>query len=408
MPKPADSASKPAREAVSEADRAAAVEQLRRHVGVDHLSLEEFSERAGHAYAAETKGQLERSLAGLPDLPDEPDASPGRRSYSRARLRRSTATFVAVGSTTVGAWGLTGGGDFWPGWLLLITAGALAFDAIRGHHAAFSMTRLRVGRVVVTALRSKNTQPAVLKVSARRQARLPVQPPPPPIGPVEGHLELDNVSFRHPGRARAALQGVSLDIAPGEHVALFGPSGAGKSTVLAMLSRLFDPSHGTVRVDGRDLREFAASSIRRRLQTVGRETFLFDGSLRANVAYGLPDISDREIERVLRSVGAWDRFRAAGGLQSQVSEHDRRFGPDDRRLIALTRVLLAHPDVLLVDDVAAGLDAIEQERALDAILAYPHTVVLATTPAVAARARRAIVLEAGRIVAAGAPDCVVP
>ncbi|APS18386.1 ABC transporter [Streptomyces sp. Tue 6075] len=223
---------------------------------------------------------------------------------------------------------------------------------------------------------------------------------------LRGEVEFDDVSFGYAGGGgRDVLHRLRLRIEPGETVALVGATGAGKSTVVKLLARFYDPTAGTVRVDGHDLRDVDLPAFRRRLGLVPQEPYLFSGTVRDAIAYGRPDATDAEVEAAARAVGAHDMIAGLRlGYLQQVGERGRSLSAGQRQLLALARAELVDPDILLLDEATASLDLATERRvaaATDALCRRRTTVVVAHRLTTAARADRVVVLDAGTVVESG-------
>ncbi|MFE6918398.1 ABC transporter ATP-binding protein [Streptomyces rubiginosohelvolus] len=244
-----------------------------------------------------------------------------------------------------------------------------------------------------------------LRSLMRTPAGTPPAEQPVKIRKLRGEVEFDEVSFGYAGGGRDVLHGLRLRIAPGETVALVGATGAGKSTVVKLLARFYDPTTGTVRVDGHDLRDIDLPAFRRRLGLVPQEPYLFSGTVRDAIAYGRPDATDAEVEAAARAVGAHDMIAGLRlGYLQQVGERGRALSAGQRQLLALARAELVDPDILLLDEATASLDLATERRvaaATDALCRRRTTVVVAHRLTTAARADRVVVLDAGTVVESG-------
>ena len=240
------------------------------------------------------------------------------------------------------------------------------------------------------------------------ETRTPVPEHPDALGPVHGEIRFQDVHFAYPGVIGEALDGVSLTIRPKESVALVGETGAGKSTVMKLVARFYDPTTGTVLVDGRDLRRLDLGAYRRRLGYVPQEAFLFSGTIRDNIAYGRMDARDAEVERAARAVGAHDFIaRLDGGYHHVVSERGRSLSSGQRQLISLARAQLVDPAILLLDEATSNLDLgteAKVQRAMGVVAQGRTTILIAHRLQTARTADRIIVLDRGRVVEEGTHD----
>jgi ATP-binding cassette subfamily B protein len=240
------------------------------------------------------------------------------------------------------------------------------------------------------------TQPAVAA---------PLEPRPLPVPP-QGRVAFRDVTFTYPSRPDApALARFSLDIAPGEHVALVGPSGAGKSTVLQLLLRFYDPQGGSVRIDGVDLRETDPLAARGRLALVPQDPVIFAASVLENVRYGRPEATREEVLAACAGAQAMEFVdRLPQGLDTELGERGVRLSGGQRQRLSIARALLADRAILLLDEATSSLDAASEalvQRALERLMRGRTTIVIAHRLATVQGADRIVVMDHGRIVSVG-------
>jgi len=243
-----------------------------------------------------------------------------------------------------------------------------------------------------------------------------------PVEPVSGPRELprfsrevryERVSYRYPAREKSApaplvLRGVDLELRKGEVVALVGPSGGGKTTLLNLLPRFADPSDGRITLDGRDLREATLPSLRGQIALVAQETFLFNDTVRANIAYGQPDVDEKRVQAAAEAARA-DGFirQLPRGYDTEVGERGVTLSGGQRQRIAIARALLKDAPILLLDEATSALDTEserEVQRALDRLMEHRTCLVIAHRLSTIRHASRIAVLAAGRIVELGTHD----
>ncbi len=256
------------------------------------------------------------------------------------------------------------------------------------------------------------------------------RPGAPALGAIRGDVRFDGVSFAYNPRRRRrqsepttgsngngaapaeaevlALDQIDLHVPPGQTVALVGATGAGKSTMAKLVARFYDPTAGRVLVDGQDLREVTAHSLRSQMGIVPQEAFLFSGTIAENIAFGLPDATPEQIRDAAHAVGA-DEFIAAlpRGYDTEVGERGAQLSAGQRQLIAFARALIADPRILILDEATSNVDLHTEgriEAGLRRLLAGRTAIVIAHRLSTIRRAGRIVVLEHGRIVEQGTHD----
>jgi ATP-binding cassette subfamily B protein len=239
---------------------------------------------------------------------------------------------------------------------------------------------------------------------------VPESPDAEKLAAIKGEVILEDVTFSY-GDDTPVLEDISLHIAEGETFSLVGPTGAGKSTIAKLITRFYDPDVGTVRIDGHDLTHVTHHSLRSQLGVVPQEAFLFNGSIRDNIAFSQPDATDEAVMEVCRIVGIEDLIeRLPMGLDTPCHERGVSLSSGERQLIALARAFLARPRVLVLDEATSNLDLRSEskiESALDVILEGRTAIIIAHRLATAMRGNRIAVVDGGRIVELGSHDELV-
>ena len=242
-------------------------------------------------------------------------------------------------------------------------------------------------------------------LALRPEITAPADPVPLPE-PALGTVQFRDVTFHYPSRPdRSALERFSLDVAPGETLALVGPSGAGKTTVFQLILRFYDPQAGVVAIDGVDLRRADPVAVRARIGIVPQEPVIFAADAWDNIRYGRPGATDEEVRAAAEAAAATEFLdRLPDGFATFLGERGVRLSGGQRQRIAIARAILRNPAVLLLDEATSALDA-ENERlvqaALERLMAGRTTLIIAHRLATVVNADRIAVLDQGRLVATG-------
>jgi ATP-binding cassette subfamily B protein len=217
-------------------------------------------------------------------------------------------------------------------------------------------------------------------------------------------LAFERVEFRYPGAHRPVLRGVSLELEPGQTLALTGATGSGKTTLLQLVPRLADPASGRITLDGTDIRAMPLGVLRARVGCAFEEATLFSASVRENVSLGAPGATESEIEQALAAAQAGFAHDLPWGLDTRIGEQGMTLSGGQRQRIALARAILARPSVLVLDDPLSALDVHTEEkvsRALRQVLAGTTALVVAHRPSTVALADKVALLADGVIVTLG-------
>ncbi|WP_295852726.1 ABC transporter transmembrane domain-containing protein [uncultured Xylophilus sp.] len=336
----------------------------------------------------------------------------------RSRARAALVAFIIVATSGALLWGLYQGAQ-----AVLdgrLTAGQLGQTVV--YVAILASAAAVLGEVYGDLLRAAGATERLMELLHSRSPvaspdtpvvpNLDAKPDFAPAPPAGAAIEFEAIDFHYPSRpGTAALQGLSLQVAAGETVALVGASGAGKTTVFQLLQRFYDvdPGGGAIRLDGVNLRHLDLHALRSRIGVVPQDPTVFSATARENIRYGRPDASDAEVEAAARAAFAHDFLAALPqGYDTFLGERGVRLSGGQRQRIAIARALLKDPPLLLLDEATSALDA-ESERmvqaALDAAIARGEgrrtTLVIAHRLATVQNADRIVVLDQGRLVEQG-------
>ncbi|MGI9601696.1 MAG: ABC transporter ATP-binding protein [Acidimicrobiales bacterium] len=228
--------------------------------------------------------------------------------------------------------------------------------------------------------------------------------------PIGGAIELDDVSFAY-AEGDPVLRNVDLSIGAGERVALVGPTGAGKSTVAKLVARFYDPTAGSIRIDGIDLRTVDLDSLRHQIVVVPQEGYLFTGTVADNIRVARPTATDAEVEGALRRIGVLDRFaQLPDGLATEVRERGSRLSAGEKQLVSLARAALVDPSVLILDEATSSVDPGTEaavETAMETLMQSRTVIAIAHRLSTSERCDRVAVVDDGRVAELGTHDELV-
>jgi ABC-type multidrug transport system fused ATPase/permease subunit len=228
---------------------------------------------------------------------------------------------------------------------------------------------------------------------------------PVPLRHARGYLRVRDVSFCYPGTDRPALAGIDLEVRPGQRVAIVGASGAGKSTLAKLMLRFYDPSHGSISLDGTDLRDLSEADLRRNVATVLQETLVFDSTVRENIAWGRPEATEADIVAAAMAADAHEFITALpDGYDSRIGQRGRLLSGGQRQRLAIARAMIRDAPVLLLDEPTTGLDAESTRRVLAPLrrlMAGRTTIIISHNLLTVTDADLIVLLDHGHVSATG-------
>ncbi|MEO3474557.1 ABC transporter transmembrane domain-containing protein [Roseomonas sp. CAU 1739] len=368
------------------ADLAATAEEAINGMRTVQAFTHEAAERA--RYGAESERSVQAAL---------------RRVLTRTGLILSVI-MLGFGAITFALW--VGGHDVMAGRMTGGDLTAFVFYAVLLASAGATVSELwgEIQRAAAAADRLAEILAVPPSITA------PANPVPLPVA--EGRVVFRDVTFRYPSRPdTSALDGFTLEVAPGETVALVGPSGAGKTTVLSLLLRFYDPQGGVILLDGVDIARAAPEAVRGRIGLVPQDPVIFSATVADNIRYGRPDASDDAVRAAAEAASAAGFITALpDGFATHLGARGVTLSGGQRQRVAIARAILRDAPVLLLDEATSALDA-ESEHAVQAALARLSkgrtTLVVAHRLATVRAADRIVVLEAGRIVATGTHEALL-
>ena len=290
---------------------------------------------------------------------------------------------------------------------IAVSTGALTVGGLVGFVALFTVLLWPILSLGFLLAQAQETASACDRIGELLDAPITVRDRPsarPARIGTPARLRFEGVGFRFPGAGAPVLDGVDLDVAPGETVALVGATGSGKTTLTALVGRLYDVTAGRITLDGADVRDLPLAQLRSVVATAFEDATLFSMSVRENVTLGRPDASDDDVEEALRVAQAEFVHELPWGLATRIGEQGMSLSGGQRQRLALARAVLGRPSVLVLDDPLSALDVHTEalvERALREVLAETTALVVAHRPSTVLLADRVALLEGGRIAAIG-------
>lgn len=222
---------------------------------------------------------------------------------------------------------------------------------------------------------------------------------------LENSIEFEKLSFAYPDCKNLVLNKIDITIPKGKTIALVGSSGAGKSTIADLLPRFYDPVEGKITIDGIDLREYDVHSIRKAMGVVSQDTFMFNNSVRYNIAYGMNDKTEAEIIDAIKQANAYEFINnLPEGMDTQIGERGVMLSGGQRQRVAIARALLRNPQILILDEATSALDTVSErlvQEALDKLCRDRTTLVIAHRLSTVRKADQIVVLEKGKVLEVG-------
>ncbi|MEG4816989.1 ABC transporter ATP-binding protein [Microcoleus sp. K5-D4] len=229
-----------------------------------------------------------------------------------------------------------------------------------------------------------------------------------PYTHLQSGIHFNKISFSYPNHKNLVLQGIDLFLPHGTTLALVGTSGSGKSTLADLLPRFYDPTEGHILIDGRDLREFELKSLRKAMGIVSQDTFLFNASVRENIAYARPQATEEEIVEAAKGANAYEFIQLLpDGLETQIGDRGVILSGGQRQRISIARALLQNPEILILDEATSSLDTVSEryvQAAIEKLSCDRTTLVIAHRLSTVQKANKIAVIDRGQVVEMGSHE----
>jgi len=323
-------------------------------------------------------------------------------NYNRVVWRN---TLLSVGAETISGLG-TLAVLAYGSWLVIHQVDNFSVGDLFAFNLYLAMLYMPVTRIVDANAVIIRAVVALEKIFAvlDTQPHIPENERMPEMGRVRGEVSFKEVSFAY-RTGQSTVEDISFKVNPGEMIALVGPSGAGKSTVITLLARFYDPTDGTICIDGEDIRKFNVQSLRRQIGIVMQDNLLFAGTMAGNIKYARPTATDEEMIDAARAANAHEFIvRLPQGYDSEIGERGVQLSGGQRQRLAIARVILKDPRILILDEATSALDTQSErliQEALEHLMKNRTSIVIAHRLSTVINADRILVMERGKIVEHG-------